>query len=353
MAIVFNAAPMKTVALISLGTLLVVSGCDNPKPGDAQTTASSAKPQASASAAPEAASAAASAAPSAAPSASAAAAGAPSPAPSADYKGVGLMTPESVLYDATDDDYLVSNINGTPFATDNNGFISQLAPDGKVKNLKFIEGGKNNAKLDAPKGLAIAGDVLYVADITTVRMFDRKTGAPKGEVKIPGSTFLNDVGAAPDGTIYVTDSGMKVGFEGTGTDAVWSIDKAGKATKVAASKDLNRPNGVLATGDKTWIVSFGASELFSVTPKGEKKDVTKLPKGSLDGIVAIAGAGGGGDVLVSSWESSSIWRGKPGAEFKEVITGVKSPADIGYDTKRGRVLVPIFQGDEVMAFDMK
>jgi hypothetical protein len=353
MEIVFNAAPMKTVALISLGTVLVISGCDNPKPGDAQTTASSAKPQASASAAPESVSAAASAsaAPSAAPSASAAAGGAPSPAPSVDYKAVGLMTPESVVYDATDDDYLVSNINGTPFATDNNGFISQLAPDGKVKNLKFIEGGKNNAKLDAPKGMAIVGDVLYVADITTVRMFDRKTGAPKGEVKIPGSTFLNDVGAAPDGTVFVSDSGMKGGFEGTGTDAVWSIDKAGKATKVAASKDLNRPNGVLPTGDKTWVVSFGAAELYSLTPKGEKKDVTKLPKGSLDGLVAIPGAGG--DVLVSSWESSSIFRGKPGGEFKEIITGVKSPADIGYDTKRGRVLVPIFQGDEVMAFDVK
>ena len=30
----------------------------------------------------------------------------------------GLATPESVLYDAANDRYLVSNINGTPFAAD-------------------------------------------------------------------------------------------------------------------------------------------------------------------------------------------------------------------------------------------
>jgi hypothetical protein len=342
---------MKTVALISIGSIgvvLVLAGCDNPKPGDAQTTASSAKPQTSAVAAPSAASSGSGAA-STAPATSATAATTYTPA--VDYKG-GLMTPECVVYDATDDDYLVSNINGAPVATDNNGFISQLSPDGKVKNLKFIEAGKNNVKLDAPKGMAIVGDVLYVADLTVVRTFDRKTGAPKAEIKIPGATFLNDVAAAPDGTVWVTDSGLKMGargFEGTGTDAVWSIDKKNAPTKVAASKDLNRPNGVLAMGDKTWVVTFGAPELYSLGPKGEKQDVTKLPKGSLDGIVALPG----GDVLVSSWESSSIFRGRPGGDFKEVITGVKSPADIGYDTKRGRVLVPIFQGDEVMTFDIK
>ncbi len=33
----------------------------------------------------------------------------------------GLSTPESVLYDAENDVYLVSNINDTPLAKDNNG----------------------------------------------------------------------------------------------------------------------------------------------------------------------------------------------------------------------------------------
>jgi hypothetical protein len=91
----------------------------------------------------------------------------------------GLATPESVLYDAETDTYLVSNINGAPLDKDNNGYIAEFAPDGKVVNAKLIEGGKNKVTLNAPKGSAIKDGVLYVADIDTVRMFDRKTGAPK------------------------------------------------------------------------------------------------------------------------------------------------------------------------------
>ena len=94
--------------------------------------------------------------------------------PVAQYSG--FAKPESILYDADGDRYLVSNINGSPFDKDNNGFISVLSPDGQVATLKWIEGGKNNVKLDAPKGLAISKGVLYAADLTVVRMFDLASG---------------------------------------------------------------------------------------------------------------------------------------------------------------------------------
>ena len=112
-------------------------------------------------------------------------------------KYTGLATPESVLYDADGDRYLVSNINGKPYEKDGNGFISVLSPEGQVTTLKWIEGGKNKVKLDAPKGMAIAKGVLYVADITVVRTFDAKTGAPKGDIAIPGASFLNDIAVGP------------------------------------------------------------------------------------------------------------------------------------------------------------
>src|SRR5215831_227134 len=90
--------------------------------------------------------------------------------------------PESVLYDPQADIYLVSNINGTPLAKDNNGFISRVSPDsGKVVQLKWIAGGANGVTLNAPKGMGIVGDTLFVADIDVVRMFNRTTGAPMGQ----------------------------------------------------------------------------------------------------------------------------------------------------------------------------
>jgi hypothetical protein len=268
------------------------------------------------------------------------------------FKDVGLATPESVLYDDTADLYLSSNIDGKPLDADGKGFIAKLKPDGTVETLKWIESGKNKVTLNAPKGMAFMGDHLYVADLDTVRIFDRKTGAPAGEVKVPGATFLNDV-ALHDGHIIVTDTGMKAaatGFEPSGTEAVYSIDKDKKLTTIAKGAELGKPNGVLSGKDKIWVVTFGTDELYSLDSKGKKGDVNKLPKGQLDGIVALPGSD---DLLVSSWESSAVYRGKPGGEWKPIVEGVKAPADIGYDTKRGRLLIPRFNDNEIDVYEVR
>src|SRR3972149_4477688 len=52
-------------------------------------------------------------------------------APAVTVQGVGFQTPESVLYDAAEDVYLVSNINGSPTAADGYGFISRIGPEGQ------------------------------------------------------------------------------------------------------------------------------------------------------------------------------------------------------------------------------
>src|SRR2546426_6734142 len=55
----------------------------------------------------------------------------PPPAPAATkiMAVEGFLTPESVLHDTVQDIYFVSNINGSPTAKDNNGFISRVKPD--------------------------------------------------------------------------------------------------------------------------------------------------------------------------------------------------------------------------------
>src|SRR5688572_4434899 len=52
----------------------------------------------------------------------------PDPAAPVVVAGAGFATPESVLYDAESDVYLVSNVNGGPTAADGNGFISRVDP---------------------------------------------------------------------------------------------------------------------------------------------------------------------------------------------------------------------------------
>ncbi len=275
---------------------------------------------------------------------------APVPAPVLTYKGA-FATPESVLYDAAGDRYLVSNINGKPDGVDGNGYISELSPDGTIKTPKWIAGGEKGVKLDAPKGSAIVRGELWVADITFVRKFDLKTGAAKGEIALPGFSFANDLVAAPDGRVFVSDSAIKAtekGFEPTGSDQVVAIDKAGKVKVVAKSKDLGGPNG-LAIGPKGLLVNtFQSNEVFRLTDDGKKEDVQKLPNGGLDGMAYV------GDTLwASSWGASAVYKGKLGGPYAAAIENVKGAADFGVDTKRSRVLVPRFLDDEVQVFEAK
>lgn len=255
----------------------------------------------------------------------------------------GLSTPESALYDAENDRYLVSNINGSPAAADDNGFIVEVSPTGNV--TRRVDGAAEDVKLDAPKGMAITGGVLYVADISVVRRFDAKTFKQLDDIKVKGASFLNDIVADGADGIFVSDTGVDASFKPAGTDAVYHVGKQGKVTPRIKAKDLGGPNGLLlGDGGTLWVVTFGSGELFSVDAKGAKGKPEKLPKGQLDGIERTAD----GDLLISSWEGKAVYRGKPGGEWKEVISGIDSPADIGWDVERKRVVIPHFTGNKLV-----
>ena len=58
-------------------------------------------------------------------------------------------------------------------------------------------------------------------------------------------------------------------------------------------------------------------------------------------------------MLCTSWAGSAIYRGKLGGSFEPVVQNVKGPADIGWDSKRSRILVPRFLEDEIDVFELK
>lgn len=263
----------------------------------------------------------------------------------------GFQTPESVLYDSRGDVYLVSNINGNPTAADGNGFISKISPTGKVIALKWIDGTKTGVKLNAPKGMAIAGDTLYVADITSVRMFDRGSGRFKGSIDIPGATFMNDLAAGRDGSVYASDSGLKPDFSPSGTDAIYRIDGMGMVAALAKGADLNHPNGVAVRADGSVLVAVWAEKgaVYALSKDGKRSAVAALPAGQLDGIEIASN----GTLLVSSWAASSVYRVMRDGMATAVVENVKAPADIGYDGKRNRLLIPQFQDNKVLIQALK
>lgn len=263
---------------------------------------------------------------------------------------VGFATPESVLHDGQGDVYLVSNINGEPLAEDGNGFISRLSPEGEVMELRWIDGETEGVELHAPKGMAIAGDTLYVADITVVRMFNRETGEATGFIEIQDSSFLNDVAAGPDGMIYVTDTGVDANFEPTGTDAIYRITPGGEVETVLASTELGNPNGLtVMDSGKVLAVTFGDPGQMYVVREGQQEDVQELSVAQLDGVEVLPD----GDRLISSWGASAVVRVSPDGEVTPVVEDVNAPADIGYDAERNRLLIPLFMDNQVIIHELE
>jgi len=258
----------------------------------------------------------------------------------------GFSGPESVVHDALADIYLVSNINGQALAADGNGFISRLSPDGTIAELKWIDGESDDVTLNAPKGLGLYGDTLIVTDIDVVRLFDRTSGAPVGEWKVDGATFLNDVAVASDGTIYVSDSGVSFGESGpedTGSAAIHMYDSEGSHGTFDAG-DVSRINGIAERDGRVYgVASFGSGAVFSVYG-GSRSELPLLPGVNLDGIIVMDG----GNLLISDWSTQSVYLLRPNGSASAVAKNIESPADIGIDRGRNRLLIPGLTTNQVM-----
>ena len=256
---------------------------------------------------------------------------------------VGFATPESVLYDAKADIYLVSNINGNPTGQDDNGFITRLKPDGTIEELKWIDGAREAYTLNAPKGMALVEDTLYVTDIDHIRTFDRDTGMFKGELHLQHATFLNDLAPNGHGGILVSDSGFNADFSASGTDTIYSIDGVGKIETLIKGSALNRPNGLAFANDEIWNVSFGSNQIRKLSMDGTVLERFEAPGDGLDGIELLKD----GRAIISSWGGKSVYLLNKDGSFKDIIADVDAAADIGFDTRRNRVLVPLFNDNAV------
>jgi DNA-binding beta-propeller fold protein YncE len=140
----------------------------------------------------------------------------------------GLSNPESVLFDPTQNALYVSNVAGEAMAKDGKGFISRLSPDGNILTLEWVTG------LNAPKGLALVGERLFVSDIDELVAVDTKTGKIAKRWPAAGAKFLNDVAADEDGRVFVSDMV---------TNQIWQLAGDSFAVWLEGS-GLENPNGL-------------------------------------------------------------------------------------------------------------
>ncbi|UVC16225.1 SMP-30/gluconolactonase/LRE family protein [Mesorhizobium onobrychidis] len=258
------------------------------------------------------------------------------------WRATGLEQPESALFDAAGKRIIVSNIVGNPGAADGNGYLSILSPDGKMVTQHWTDG------MDAPKGMAVSGGRLYVADITRVRVVDLETGKLVSTIDVPNTVFLNDMTTDASGKVYVTDMLA---------DAIYRID-GDRPELFVRDAALASPNGILADGGRLIVASWGKGikpDFSTAEPGGllavdlATKAISQLPGAQkfadLDGVIAV-----GDTIYATSYMTGTLYRYKVDGTPEKVATFNPGSADIGTDGSR--IFVPLMNDGEVVALTL-
>jgi hypothetical protein len=269
---------------------------------------------------------------------------------------VGFQGPESVKYDAEQDVYFVTNMTGPGSEKDGNGYISRVSASDPRSAVVFAQGGKNGVVLHSPKGTALHGDTLWVCDIDALRGFDRHTGAPLANLDFAplGAVQLNDVAIGPDDRIYITDTGIIMSRKGViykGPSRIFTVGPNAHIDTLKVSPQVPWPNGISwDSAGKRWIVvTFDAfdGQVHAISRGGDSSAVLRHGSGRLDGLTMLADGG----IVYASWVDSSIHVLR-GTRDRKLIREVPEAADLGFDSRRNLLAIPLSTLGRVQLWDI-
>ncbi|RMH03080.1 MAG: hypothetical protein D6704_13090 [Nitrospirae bacterium] len=251
---------------------------------------------------------------------------------------VNLQSPQSFIPDPPRHQYFIANANGEPGKRDNNGFISKLNEEGEMIAPRFIQGGTNNVILHSPYGLAIVDQILYVADIDTVRGFHVNTGEPALTISLREYQVhqLTDLIADGAGILFVADT------EG---NTIYRIDPSHTHPVSIYIRDqaLAGPAG-LAVHPRSGHLIVTSRDNGTVLEVNEQGGVTELISNSfftgrfrnLSGIDFDRF----GNMYVSDLTAGKVWRIQPDATMQVIAEFLISPINLRVDRQKHRILVP-------------
>jgi hypothetical protein len=239
-----------------------------------------------------------------------------------------LTTCESVLKVAGKSLLYVSNISGTPTDKDGNGFISLLTADGAVQKLHWVDG------LDAPQGMGLYGNRLFVTNIDEVVEIDVLKAAIVARYHIEGSKFLNDIAVDRNGDVYISDM----------QDNTIYCLKGGEVNKWLNDSQLTSVNGLCIVGDLLFAGVDKALLIISL----KDRTITKwadTPCG-IDGLESD----GKGGFIYSDWQGHIYHQaqGREAVLLLDLTSQKMNAADITFDGQF--IYVPTFFDNRVAAY---
>lgn len=272
-----------------------------------------------------------------------------------------LYSVESCVYDPGRG-VIVAPSRGVPQAVRaNDAWLAFINHDGSVHTPRWVGIQNPGAERDTmnpplvfnePLGSALSHGALYYADrdggtadpskpgqttpvVAVVRTFDLATGRPLKTQPVPGSTGLNDLAVAADGTVYGTNTGAADRPE---TWAVYKITPDGRSSVFVQGAPLNMPNGIeLDASGNIVVVNIGTADVITYSPDGRVLRTEQASQSGNDGLVVMAD----GVKFVSSVRLGGVSMMVPGKPSKLIAENIPSAASMCYDSGANQLVIPL------------
>ena len=268
-----------------------------------------------------------------------------------------IYSAESCSYDAERGVIVVPNRSVGQAVQTNNAWISFINHDGSVHTARWtgIQTPEQRANLtpalvlNEPAGSDIMNGILYLADrdggtgpndpsVAVIRKIDMKTGAPAGEVRVSGTTGLNDIEVAPDGTIYGTQTGVGGAMPDPDSWQIWRITPQGAASIFKQGAPLRQPNGIAFDPQgNIVVVNIGTTEVHTFSPQGELLRTENAVQPGNDGLVIMPD----GTKYVSSVQQGGVSRIRPGQPAELIARNIPNGASMCYDAGANQLVIPM------------
>jgi len=247
-----------------------------------------------------------------------------------------FLIPESAAYDPVRDVIYVSNYDGyNRSRKEGKQFISKVSLEGKIEELKWVEGVFN------PTGLVVFGDKLYAAEVRSLVEIEINSGQVVNRFSAPGSIFLNDVAIDDSGNIYISDSAKHMIYRFSD----------GQFEEWLKGDDIKNPNGLHVHDNQLIVGNNGDNCLKSINLSDKKISIlVNLGPGIIDGIKSDKD----GNFIVSHW-GGKIFRISPTGHVTKLLDTTASKinsADFEYILEKNLIIIPTFFDNRVIAYQI-
>ncbi len=259
----------------------------------------------------------------------------------------GFKNPESAVHDPRLNILYISNVNGKPKDKDGNGYVSIVSVNGKLLNEKWVSG------LNAPKGLGVFDNTLYVADIDELVAIDIDHGRIINKYKADDAKFLNDIDVDNDGNVYISDMLL---------NRIYKLSVSGDDFQIwIESEELEHPNGLHFTEDDIIVGSWGKmTDDPNMDVPGHLKrislktnNISSIGDGSAVG--KLDGVEGNDEIgfFVTDWLNGALFHISATGKVEQLLDFNKGSADHDLIEKENLLIIPQMKENKLFAYKIK